>query len=56
MKEHEKLEKYKGLNEELEKMWKEKVPVIPVVNGTLRAVTPETAVAPTDPRKKKGSP
>ncbi|KAF1377421.1 hypothetical protein PFLUV_G00200640 [Perca fluviatilis] len=39
-KEHEKLEKYQGLREELEEMWKLKVTVVPVVIGALRAVTP----------------
>lgn len=33
---HKKLEKYQGKKEELEKMWKVKVPV---VTGVLRAVT-----------------
>ncbi|XP_024121103.1 uncharacterized protein LOC112142083 [Oryzias melastigma] len=38
-KEHEKLEKYQGLREELEKAWKVKVTVVPVVIGALGAVT-----------------
>uniref|UniRef100_A0A3B3BB75 Cadherin domain-containing protein n=1 Tax=Oryzias melastigma TaxID=30732 RepID=A0A3B3BB75_ORYME len=38
-KEHEKLEKYQGLREELEKGWKVKVTVVPVVIGALGAVT-----------------
>ncbi|CAI5667744.1 unnamed protein product [Oreochromis niloticus] len=37
-KEHEKLEKYQGLREELEKMWREKVTV---VIGALGGVTPK---------------
>uniref|UniRef100_A0A3B3HW39 Reverse transcriptase domain-containing protein n=1 Tax=Oryzias latipes TaxID=8090 RepID=A0A3B3HW39_ORYLA len=40
-KEHEKLEKYQGLREELEKAWKVKVTVVPVVIGALGAVTPK---------------
>ncbi|KAK7922367.1 hypothetical protein WMY93_009269 [Mugilogobius chulae] len=39
-KEHEKLEKYQGLREELEKAWKVKATVVPVVIGALGAVTP----------------
>ncbi|TWW53461.1 uncharacterized protein LOC130519722 [Takifugu flavidus] len=39
-KEHEKLEKYRGLKEEMERMWGMKAPVVPVVIGTLGAVTP----------------
>ena len=38
--EHEELEKYQGLKEELEKAWKVKATVVPVVIGTLGAVTP----------------
>lgn len=38
-KEHYKLEKYQGLREELEKTWKVKVTVVPVVIRTLGAVT-----------------
>ncbi|CAI5660153.1 unnamed protein product [Oreochromis niloticus] len=34
-KEHEKLEKYQGLREELERMWRVKVTVVPVVIGAL---------------------
>lgn len=34
-KEHEKLEKYHGLKEELERMWKVKATVVPVVIGVL---------------------
>uniref|UniRef100_A0A3P9LU28 D(1B) dopamine receptor n=1 Tax=Oryzias latipes TaxID=8090 RepID=A0A3P9LU28_ORYLA len=40
-KDHEELEKYQGLREELEKAWKVKVTVVPVVIGALRAVTPK---------------
>ncbi|XP_076744288.1 uncharacterized protein LOC143420307 [Maylandia zebra] len=40
-KEHEKLEKYQGLREELERMWRVKVTVVPVVIGALGAVTPK---------------
>uniref|UniRef100_A0A669EZW7 Reverse transcriptase domain-containing protein n=1 Tax=Oreochromis niloticus TaxID=8128 RepID=A0A669EZW7_ORENI len=40
-KEHEKLEKYQGLREELERMWRIKVTVVPVVIGALGAVTPK---------------
>ncbi|XP_051931065.1 uncharacterized protein LOC127607055 [Hippocampus zosterae] len=40
-KEHEKLEKYQGLREELERAWKVKVTVTPVVVGALGAVTPK---------------
>ncbi|XP_051920732.1 uncharacterized protein LOC127600296 isoform X1 [Hippocampus zosterae] len=40
-KEHEKLEKYQGLREELERAWKVKVTVVPVVVGALGAVTPK---------------
>uniref|UniRef100_A0A087XGF1 Reverse transcriptase zinc-binding domain-containing protein n=2 Tax=Poecilia formosa TaxID=48698 RepID=A0A087XGF1_POEFO len=40
-KEHEKLEKYQGLREELEKAWKVKTTVVPVVIGALGAVTPK---------------
>ena len=40
-KEHEKLEKYQGLREELEKAWKVKASVVPVVVGALGAVTPK---------------
>ncbi|TWW62748.1 hypothetical protein D4764_04G0013950 [Takifugu flavidus] len=39
-KEHEKLEKYQGLKEEMERMWGIKATVVPVVIGTLGAVTP----------------
>ena len=38
-KEHEKLKKYQGLKEELEKMWGVKATVVPVVIGALGAVT-----------------
>ncbi|TWW65014.1 hypothetical protein D4764_22G0006610 [Takifugu flavidus] len=37
---HEKLEKYQGLKEEIERMWGMKTTVVPVVIGTLGAVTP----------------
>ncbi|TWW80098.1 hypothetical protein D4764_10G0011280 [Takifugu flavidus] len=37
---HEKLEKYQGLKEEIERMWGMKATVVPVVIGTLGAVTP----------------
>ncbi|CAL9694852.1 unnamed protein product [Knipowitschia caucasica] len=40
-KEHEKLEKYQGLREELERAWRVKVTVVPVVIGALGAVTPK---------------
>ncbi|TWW72945.1 hypothetical protein D4764_15G0003390 [Takifugu flavidus] len=40
-KEHEKLEKYQGLKEEIERMWVMKATVVPVVIGTLVAVTPK---------------
>ncbi|KAM9816571.1 carbohydrate sulfotransferase 6 isoform X4 [Syngnathus typhle] len=40
-KELEKLEKYQGLKEELEKAWKVKASVVPVVIGALGAVTPK---------------
>lgn len=40
-KEHEKLRKYKGLQAELEKMWKAKVTVVLVITGTLKAATPK---------------
>ncbi|XP_068190807.1 uncharacterized protein [Antennarius striatus] len=40
-KEHEKIEKYQGLKEQLEQMWKVKVNVVPVVVGALGAVTPK---------------
>lgn len=40
-KEQEKLEKYQGLKEELEKMWGVKASVVPVVIGALGAVTPK---------------
>ncbi|TWW57300.1 hypothetical protein D4764_07G0000190, partial [Takifugu flavidus] len=39
-KEHEKLEKYQGLKEGMERMWGMKATVVPVVIGTLGAVTP----------------
>ena len=38
---NEKLEKYQGLIEELERTWKVKVKVVPVVIGALGAVTPK---------------
>ncbi len=34
-------EKYQGLKEQLERMWKVKASVVPVVVGALRAVTPK---------------
>ncbi|KAF7643739.1 hypothetical protein LDENG_00234400 [Lucifuga dentata] len=40
-KEHEKIEKYQGLKEELERTWKVKSKVVPVVTGALWAVTPQ---------------
>ena len=40
-KEYEKLEKYRGLKEELERTWKVKAKVVPVVIGALGAVTPK---------------
>ncbi|KAK7886240.1 hypothetical protein WMY93_025861 [Mugilogobius chulae] len=40
-KEHEKLEKYQGLREELEKAWKVKATVVPVVIGALGAMNPK---------------
>ncbi|KAF7656848.1 hypothetical protein LDENG_00035480 [Lucifuga dentata] len=40
-KEHEKIEKYQGLKEELERTWKVKFKVVPVVTGALGAVTPK---------------
>ena len=40
-KEHEKIEKYQGLKEQLEQMWKIKADVVPVVEGALGAVTPK---------------
>ncbi|TWW80141.1 hypothetical protein D4764_10G0011710 [Takifugu flavidus] len=43
-KEHEKLEKYQGLKEEIERMWGMKATVVPVVIGTLGAVTPNLNV------------
>lgn len=42
-KDHDKLEKYQVVREELEKMWKVKVRVVPVVIRVLRAVTPTLA-------------
>ncbi|KAF7645372.1 hypothetical protein LDENG_00205860, partial [Lucifuga dentata] len=40
-KEHEKIQKYQGLKEELEWTWKVKSKVVPMVIGALRAVTPK---------------
>ena len=40
-KEHEKVDKYQGLREQLERMWKVKASVVPVVVGALGAVTPK---------------
>ena len=40
-KDYEKLEKYQGLKEELERMWKVKAKVVPVVIRALGAVTPK---------------
>ncbi|XP_078017068.1 uncharacterized protein LOC144458442 [Epinephelus lanceolatus] len=40
-KEHEKVEKYQWLKEQLGQMWKVKVDVVPVVVGALGAVTPK---------------
>ena len=48
-KEHEKVEKYQGLREQLERMWKVKASVVPVVVGALGAVTPKLG-DPADPR------
>ena len=39
-KEYEKLEKYQGLKEELERTWKVKVKVVPLMLGALGALTP----------------
>ena len=39
--EYEKLEKYPGVKEELERTWKVKVKVVPVVIGARGAVTPK---------------
>ena len=39
-KKHEKLQKYQGLKEEVEKMWELKAAVVPVVIRALGAVTP----------------
>ena len=39
-KEHEKIDKYQGLREEMEKMWKVKAKVVPIVIGALGAVAP----------------
>ena len=38
-KEHEKIDKYQGLREEMEKMWKVEAKVVPIVVGALGAVT-----------------
>ena len=35
------MEKYQGLKEELERTWKVKTKVVPVVTGALGAVTPK---------------
>ncbi|KAF7647953.1 hypothetical protein LDENG_00164190, partial [Lucifuga dentata] len=43
-KEHEKIEKYQGLKEELERTWKVKSKVVPVVIVALGAVTPKLGV------------
>ena len=40
-KEYEKLEKNQGLKKELERMWKVKAKVVPVVIGSLGTVTPK---------------
>lgn len=40
-KEHEKMEKYQGLQKQLEQMWKGKAEVVPVVPQALAAVSPE---------------
>lgn len=45
-KEQEKLQKYQGLREQLEGMWRMRTLLIPVVIGALEAVN----VAPTGPR------
>ena len=39
--EHEKLDNYQGLKDELEGMWGGKVSAVPVVIGALGAVTPK---------------
>ena len=39
--EYEKLEKYQRLKEELERRWKVKAKVVPMVTGALVAVTPK---------------
>ena len=38
---HKKLEKYRGLKQEPEKMWKVKATVVSVIIGLLRALTPK---------------
>ena len=45
-KEHEKLKKYQGLKEELEKMWSVKATVVPIVKEALGTVKikPEYAI------------
>ena len=48
-KEHEKLEKYQGLKEELEKMWRVKATMVRVVIGALGAVS-HNLMAPGDSR------
>lgn len=40
-KEHEKFEKYQGLKEEVEKLWRVKATVVPVVIRALGEVTPK---------------
>lgn len=40
-KEHEKLEKYQGLKEDLKKMWRMNAAVVPVAIGELWTMTPE---------------
>ncbi|KAF7642179.1 hypothetical protein LDENG_00262910 [Lucifuga dentata] len=40
-KEHEKIEKYQRLKEELERTWKVKSKVVPVITGALGAMTPK---------------
>ncbi|XP_060796653.1 spermatogenesis-associated protein 16-like [Neoarius graeffei] len=45
-KEHEKIEKYQGLKEQLEQMWKVKSKVVPVVIGALGGCDPQTERCP----------
>lgn len=52
-KEHEKLEKYQWLNEELVKMWKVKAPVVPLVIRVLSDITQTEEVAPADSEERR---